>query len=89
EPKADNDGISLVPLLKDPDTKRTRPALMTHGKDNHAIRTDRYRYIRYSDGSEEFYDHEKDPWEWTNLAGKAEMASVIKEHRKLLKESLR
>lgn len=27
-----------------------------------------WRYIRYSDGSEELYDHRADPHEWTNLA---------------------
>ena len=32
------------------------------------IRTDRWRYIRYSNGSEELYDHDKDPNEWNNLA---------------------
>ena len=30
--------------------------------------TERWRYIRYEDGSEELYDHDADPNEWTNLA---------------------
>jgi arylsulfatase A-like enzyme len=33
------------------------------------LRTDRWRYIRYQDGSEELYDHQTDPHEWYNLAG--------------------
>ena len=33
---------------------------------NHAVRSERWRYIRYADGSEELYDHETDPNEWTN-----------------------
>ena len=37
-------------------------------KGNTAIRTERWRYIRYEDGSEELYDHHSDPNEWTNLA---------------------
>ena len=45
-------------------------------KGNHAVRTEQYRYIRYADGSEELYDEEKDPYEWTNLASKADMAKV-------------
>ena len=32
------------------------------------VRDDRWRRYRYADGSEELYDHERDPQEWTNLA---------------------
>jgi hypothetical protein len=39
---------------------------------NHAVRTERHRYIRYHDGSEELYDHQTDPNEWTNLASRPE-----------------
>jgi len=53
-----------------------RPALTTHGKDNHSLRTERWRYIRYSDGSEELYDHDNDELEWTNLAGDPKYAGV-------------
>jgi arylsulfatase A-like enzyme len=63
------EGRSLVPLLEDPSREWDFPVLTTYGFDNHAVRTDRYRYIRYADGSEELYDHESDPNEWTNLAG--------------------
>ncbi len=77
------DGQSLVPLLKNP-RQKWDPAIMTMGKGNHAVRSDRWRYIRYSDGAEELYDHSKDPWEWTNLADKAEYAKVIEEHKKWL-----
>jgi hypothetical protein len=83
-PKADNDGRSLVPLLKNTEAKWDRPALMTEGRGNHAIRSDRWRYILYSDGAEELYDHDKDPWEWNNIAGDPEYATVIAEHRKWL-----
>lgn len=82
--KADNDGHSLVPLLKD--LKREWPYMpvMTMGKGNHAVRSDRWRYIRYADDSEELYDHSNDPWEWTNLAGKSEYKDIIERHRKYL-----
>jgi N-sulphoglucosamine sulphohydrolase, C-terminal len=40
------------------------------------VRTDRWRYIRYADGSEELYDHTNDPNEWTNLAGMPQYSSV-------------
>ncbi|MBM3380777.1 MAG: DUF4976 domain-containing protein, partial [Betaproteobacteria bacterium] len=70
------DGVSLVPLLNDPAREWTRPALTTHGPGNHALRTERWRYIRYADGGEELYDHATDPNEWTNLATKPEFATI-------------
>lgn len=80
----DNDGQSLVPLLKDPAQAWERPALMTEGPGNHAVRSDRWRYIKYSDGAEELYDHNSDPWEHTNLADDRRFTDVIAEHRKWL-----
>jgi len=68
EEKPELDGKSLVNILEDPEYNRNRPALMTYGKGNHAIRTDRWRYIHYADGTEELYDHRNDPLEWNNLA---------------------
>ena len=73
------EGASLSPLLKDSDAPWQRPALTTHGKNNHAVRTERYRYIRYYEGSEELYDLQNDPNEWTNLAAKKELAPVKQE----------
>lgn len=78
------EGNSLVPLLRDPGTAWERPALTTHGRNNHAIRTERWRYIRYEDGSEELYDHEADPQEWTNLASDSRWASIKAELAKHL-----
>jgi arylsulfatase A-like enzyme len=73
------EGESLTPLLRDPDAKREAPAISTYGFGNHAVRDERYRFIRYADGSEELYDHVQDPNEWRNLAGQADYASVIAE----------
>ncbi len=70
------EGHSLRPLLKSPKSAWKRPALTTFGFQNHAVRTERWRYIRYADGGEELYDHSKDPYEWTNLAPKPELAKV-------------
>lgn len=80
-PREDLDGLSLVPLLKDAHRKWERPALMTQNPGNHAIRTERWRYIRYADGTEELYDHSKDPWEHKNLARDPEYASIIAQHK--------
>jgi len=62
------DGQSLKLLLENPDRQWERPVVITYGLNNHAIQTERWRYIRYRDGGEELYDHERDPNEWTNLA---------------------
>lgn len=73
------EGNSLVPLLNDPQASWDHPAVTTHGRNNHAVRTERWRYIRYLDGSEELYDHEADPLEWTNLEGEAEHEELKKQ----------
>lgn len=70
------EGTSLAPLLRNPSSPWNRPALTTHGRGNHAVRSERYRYIRYADGSEELYDHQADPREWTNLASDPALAPV-------------
>ena len=61
------EGVSLATLLDRPDAPWDRPSLMTMGRGNHALRDERWRYIRYEDGSEELYDHDTDPNEWMNL----------------------
>jgi arylsulfatase A-like enzyme len=70
------EGRSLRPQLRNPRARRDAPALTTHGPHNHAVRTGRWRYIRYADGSEELYDHARDPREWDNLASSPAHARV-------------
>lgn len=65
------DGVDLTPVLKGARGERGQPVLSTFGLGNHSITDGRYRYIRYRNGDEEFYDHANDPHEWTNLAGAA------------------
>ncbi|MEX0714076.1 MAG: sulfatase [Pirellulales bacterium] len=80
----DLEGRSLVPQLVNADARREWPAITSHNQGNHAVRSERWRYIRYADGSEELYDHESDPHEWANLAGDGRYADVIAEHRRWL-----
>jgi choline-sulfatase len=79
-----HEGQSLQPLLKNSTARWERPALTTFGPGNHAIRSTRYRYIRYWDGSQELYDHELDPHEWRNLARDPNYATIIERHQKWL-----
>lgn len=72
-------GQSLVPLLNDPEARRDAPALSTFEFNNHAVRNERYRYIRYADGSEELYDMLDDPNEWHNLADDRGLRRVKRE----------
>ncbi len=67
-PNAKLEGVSLRPLLQSPDAAWEHVAITTLGQGNHALRDERWRYIRYADGSEELYDHQADPNEWNNLA---------------------
>ncbi|MCC6389245.1 MAG: sulfatase [Bryobacterales bacterium] len=62
------EGVSLMPLLKNPSAAWEYPAVTTFRRNNHSVRGERFRYIRYSDGSEELYDHQDDDLEWHNLA---------------------
>jgi choline-sulfatase len=75
------EGHSLGPLLKNARAARQWPAITTHNQNNHAVRSERWRYIRYADGAEELYDHRRDPHEWTNLARDARYAKVLATHR--------
>lgn len=77
--KSGLEGLSLVPQLKNAATPREQPAITTHNPGNHTVRSERWRYIRYADGSEELYDHLRDPGEWANLAKNSEYAEVISE----------
>ena len=78
------EGLSLVPQLKNAAAPRTRPAITTHNHDNHGVRSEEWRYIRYADGSEELYDMIEDPNEFTNLAGDPKFAAVKSALRKRL-----
>lgn len=92
------DGHSLRPFLADPartDWAGPRVALSVvqshrapkRGPQNFAVRSDRWRYVRYEDASEELYDHATDPHEWENLSASpvhaATKAALLAELRAL------
>ena len=72
------DGISLVPWLVEPDKVRERPAITIEESGHVAVRTTRYRVIRYTTGQWEVYDHHNDPEERTNLARDPGHTSAIR-----------
>jgi len=83
------DGHSMRPFLKDPKSgvwdgpsaaltmifagPRTKK---DPGKQHWSVRTKRWRYILYNNGSEELYDHDADPYEWKNLASESNLGKV-------------
>lgn len=70
------EGHNIRPLLADPQAPWDHAAVTTFHKDNHSIRDETWRYIRYADGGEELYNHNSDPYEWTNLAKESRYARV-------------
>jgi iduronate 2-sulfatase len=71
KPPADLAGQSLRPLLRDPSApgKPAAFTLVTRGAARgDSVRTDRWRFTRWSDGAVELYDHASDPEENRNVA---------------------
>ena len=94
------DGVSLKPLLENPDAAWHRPAYTqvwretnltvqlnrTDSFHGYSVRTEHWRYTEWDNGKEgaELYDHEKDPGEMKNLAKESQHAETIRELRTLI-----
>jgi len=78
------EGVSLVPQLSDPSVSRGRPVVTTWHFKNHAVRGPRWRYIRYRDGSEEFYNTKSDPNEHVNQAANPKFEKFKERFKKYL-----
>ena len=87
QPPPNLTGKSFRPLLSDPAqpfkqaafTVVTRP-----GGIGRTVRTARYRYTLWPDGSHELYDHDKDPDEYHNIATDPASAPIAAEHAALI-----
>ncbi|HIF33317.1 MAG: sulfatase [Pirellulaceae bacterium] len=63
------DGTSLAETLREPMTARDRNVLLPYlDPGGYAIINQTWRYIHYSDSTEELYNVVNDPHEWNNLA---------------------
>lgn len=84
------EGISLTPLLLNPNTAWTRPAfsqVVFAEAPGRSVRTDRWRYNEWgatADRGRELYDLLEDPREMQNLAGDSRYADLERRLRKLL-----
>jgi arylsulfatase A-like enzyme len=88
--KEDLDGVSLEPLLKNPDMDWNYPVVTVQRFPDRwwqSVRTNRYRYIRYmGTGGEELYDHATDSLEWYNIASRPDMQAMKEELNSYLPE---
>lgn len=65
--KPEIDGRSIAALLRDPKMAWPYPSITVMGEGNASVRDERWYFIRYQNGTEELYDMERDPMQWTNL----------------------
>ena len=80
-PESGLEGESLLPLVGNPQADWSDHTVTTFGRGNHAVTSNRWRYIQYFDGSAELYDRSADPNEWHNLIGEPTSRDIIAEFR--------
>jgi len=98
-PKPDGlEGLSFVPLLSQPERpwKKAAFTVVSHAgkvkggaeldatKLGRTVRTERWRYTEWFDGSVELYDHDSDPHEFANLANVPKYATTQAELKLML-----
>lgn len=88
KPSQKLDGLSLAPLIKNKNIDRQRPVITYYRHGNQpvsaSVRTTKWRYIRYYDGSDELYNEQKDPNEWHNLANQPKNKDIVEKLAKWL-----
>jgi uncharacterized sulfatase len=86
------DGRSLAPILRDPTAEVHQAAYSWRRVGgpivSASIRSGKWRYTQWSDGSEELFDLEADPLGRHNLAGRAEHAEVQADMRRRSEEKV-
>jgi iduronate 2-sulfatase len=83
------EGISLAPLLDDPNRawkKAVFTVVSRRGGLGRAVRTESHELIVWPDGSEQLYDHSRDPHEYENLALDTRQKETADSLRQLLKD---
>ena len=83
------EGQSLARFLDDPRAGWDRPArtvMLRNGYLARTVRTARWRYTEWDSGRRgtELYDHERDPYELQNLAGKQKYRGAISELKRAM-----
>jgi len=86
-PEKQLEGNDLTALMRDPEAPWDKTSLTVFGYKNYGLRSERYRYITYADGTEELYDHNEDPLEWKNLIDQASSTEIVKSFQSWLPET--
>lgn len=71
-----NEGRSIKSLIENPGEGIDDFAVTTYGRNNHAVVSGGYRFIRYENGAEELYHRPTDPNEWNNIAAEKKSIEV-------------
>jgi arylsulfatase A-like enzyme len=74
--RADLNGISLKPYLKEESELLDRPIITSYDQGDFSVRYKKWHYIKYVDDTEELYDLSKDPNEWYNLAESTDVKAI-------------
>jgi iduronate 2-sulfatase len=69
-------GTSLLPVLRDP-KREVKAGALSFAKGT-SWRTPGWAYMRYPDGTQELYDMQNDPGQFTNLAKDSSHAETLK-----------
>ncbi len=86
--RAKGEGVDLSPALRDPG-RMTRQTVLSNAvrqapRLGRSVRSQRFRFTQWPDGSEELFDEDKDPREWNNLANDPAMQAQKAELAKRL-----
>jgi iduronate 2-sulfatase len=81
--------LTMVYAGENSKTPLTKAQLQDPANQHWSVRTKRWRYILYNNGSEELYDHDKDPYEWNNLARDPGHSSIRQQFKEALLARIR
>ncbi|RTE53950.1 DUF229 domain-containing protein [Arenibacter aquaticus] len=82
--KEDMDGVSLRPILQDPEKEVPRPIITTYDYGSYSVRYKNWHFIDYIDGYSELYNLDNDPDEWYNLEEVDSLQSVKSQLRSFI-----
>ncbi|MDZ8119735.1 sulfatase [Pontiella agarivorans] len=85
-PEKELDGLDFSPLLKNPETAWDRPGITVTSAGT-SVMGERWHYALQLDGTEELYDLQNDPMEWTNLINSPEYAAIAARMKKWVPET--
>ena len=81
----DLDGRSLRPVLEDPAVK-IHDGAVSFVNGGIGLRTERWAWMSYRDGTSELYDMDRDPGQYTNLADRADQVERVRAFSSLLRQ---